>query len=79
MHPGEAPTALALVALNGGVEVERVSPCGGCRQVMVESEARGGRPMRVLLSGREETAEVASALDLMPLWAGAAPELEEKT
>ncbi len=79
MHPGEAVEALALVARSGGEEVDRVSPCGGCRQVMIESEARGGRPMRVLLSGREETVELASALDLMPLWAGAAPELEEKT
>ena len=66
------------MALSGGAEAERVSPCGACRQVMVESEARGGRPMRVLLCGRDETAELASALDLMPLWAGAAPELEEK-
>lgn len=43
------------------------SPCGACRQVMVETEERGGRPIEVLLYGQNETWVIPSAKALMPL------------
>lgn len=44
-----------------------VSPCGGCRQVMVETERRHGQKMTILLYGTEGIYVIPSALDLMPL------------
>ena len=43
-----------------------LSPCGACRQVMLETENRYGKPMRVLLCGAEEVIVVESARDLLP-------------
>ena len=43
-----------------------LSPCGACRQVMLETENRYEKPMRVLLCGMEEVIEVKSARDLLP-------------
>lgn len=44
-----------------------ISPCGGCRQVLVESEKRSGEPMQVLLYGTDCCYLIASARDLLPL------------
>lgn len=74
VHPDLAPTDLALVAEQNGAVVPFISPCGACRQVMMQTEERHGRPLRVLLCGRGETIAVASVRDLMPLWN--APELQ---
>ena len=43
-----------------------LSPCGACRQVMLETEKRFGKPMRVLLCGAEEVIVVESARNLLP-------------
>lgn len=43
------------------------TPCGACRQVMVESEQRGGIPMEVILYGEKEVLVFHSAKDLLPL------------
>ena len=43
------------------------SPCGGCRQVMLETEHRYGGKMQILLYGDEETYVFESAADLLPL------------
>lgn len=43
------------------------SPCGACRQVMVESEERGGQPMEVILYGEQFCYILRSAKDLLPL------------
>lgn len=45
-----------------------VSPCGICRQALLEQEVRQGSRMRVLLGTSEGTViEMASAADLLPL------------
>lgn len=45
-----------------------ISPCGICRQALLEQETRQGSPMRVLLGTSEGTViELASAADLLPL------------
>jgi cytidine deaminase len=58
--------AMAIVALKNGVIQPSISPCGGCRQVMLETEKRYGQPVRFLLCGADETILVASAQDLLP-------------
>lgn len=43
------------------------SPCGVCRQHLVEAEQRFGQSIRVVLYGTEQTFVVSSARDLLPL------------
>ncbi len=45
-----------------------ISPCGICRQALLEQETRQSSPVRVLLGTSEGTViELASAADLLPL------------
>lgn len=43
------------------------SPCGACRQVMIETEHRYKQDMEVILYGEKETYVFQSAKDLLPL------------
>lgn len=43
------------------------SPCGMCRQHLVETEQRHGHPIRVILYGTAETYVLESARHLLPL------------
>ena len=58
---------LAIAAKEGDVFVEKISPCGACRQVLLETEKRYGKPIKLLLYGREETLVIESAASLLPL------------
>ena len=64
--PEQPVVALAIVAVKDGVIQPSISPCGGCRQVILETEQRYGQPVRILLCGRDETVFIASARDLLP-------------
>ena len=68
-YPDVPVKALAIVARDaeGVAKCDIISPCGACRQVMVETEKRFGRPMRVLLCGAEEVYVAESASSLLPL------------
>ena len=68
-YPDQAVKALAIAARNSeGNEVNPpISPCGACRQVMVETESRYGKAMKVMLCGAEQVYIVNSATDLLPL------------
>jgi cytidine deaminase len=67
-YPNVPVKAIALAAQAGGSFCERsVYPCGACRQVMLESEMRGGKPMRVIMAGENEVQALHSAHDLLPL------------
>lgn len=51
-YPDKAMTAIAIAASQGGVLCEEpATPCGQCRQVMAEYQAKGGRPMSIILVG----------------------------
>ena len=65
--PDTPVVAMAIVAIKNGVLQSSVAPCGGCRQVMLETEQRYGQPVRLLLCGKDETILVPSASDLLPL------------
>ena len=67
-HPQLATTTLAIAARNdNGLMAKPVSPCGACRQVMLEMEDRYQRPLRVLLYGTEGIYVIRSVKDLLPL------------
>jgi len=66
-YPQEAMRALAIAAFTDGHYTEDpVSPCGACRQVMVEYEDKFKQPLRVLLYGTNNVYVFESAKSLMP-------------
>ena len=69
-YPDVPVVALAIAASTGGKQVESISPCGACRQVLLEPEQRYNRPMQVLLRGTKEVVVAPSAASLLPLCFG---------
>lgn len=70
-YPDMPVVALAIAAATNGRQVESISPCGACRQVLLEAEQRYGKPMKVLLCGTKEVVVAESAESLLPLCFGA--------
>ena len=66
-YPDVAVRALYVVAMKDGVVQDKISPCGGCRQVISEVEHRYGQSVRIYLCGRTEYCRVESAEALLPL------------
>ena len=67
-HPNTPVTALAIACYtNGHFTKDAASPCGACRQVMLETEHRYGVPMKVVLYGEDMCYVFNSAADLLPL------------
>ena len=67
-YPDQPVTKLAIACFTGGhFTKEPGSPCGACRQVMLETEHRYAGKMEVLLYGENETYVFESAADLLPL------------
>lgn len=68
-YPDQAVETLAIAARNerGEFLEEPIPPCGACRQVMLETEKRFKRPMRILLSGEKGIYELRSVGALLPL------------
>jgi cytidine deaminase len=66
-YPEVAVRAIAISAQTQGRQVERISPCGACRQVLLEAEIRSKQPIRILLCGPERVYVAGSAADLLPL------------
>lgn len=67
-YPEKPITAIAISARNeSGFTNEPVSPCGMCRQAMVEIEQRYNQPLRILLYGKKGVYVMDSIRNLMPL------------
>ncbi|MDR1555930.1 MAG: cytidine deaminase [Tannerellaceae bacterium] len=66
-YPGLSVRAIAISAQTGGRQTERISPCGACRQVLLETENRYQHPIQVLLCGQETVYIAESAASLLPL------------
>lgn len=66
--PKEKVETIVIVAKGDLVPFDKLlSPCGSCRQVMLESETRQDRPIRVILvSQNGKTIVFNSVLDLLP-------------
>ncbi len=65
-YPNDAPLTLAIVAINQEGRVPHISPCGACRQVILETATRYNRPYRVILSGRDESIILDDCRALLP-------------
>ena len=68
-YPDTPVSTLVLTALVDGAPVAYPSPCGGCRQVIMETETRFRHPIRILLCGKTDVVELSSAHALLPFWA----------
>ena len=68
-HPDVPVKMIAIAArdTSGELTQEPVSPCGTCRQVMIETETRYGRPLRILLYGTKNVYRIEGIKTLMPL------------
>lgn len=67
-YPELTINTLCIAAKNtNGLVPRPVSPCGACRQVILEIEDRYKKPVRILLYGTEGVYVVNSVKDLMPL------------
>ena len=67
-RPDKAVTSIAIVASqHGNICESPVTPCGSCRQVMAQSQLRGGVPMKVILVGANKIWKFEKVDDLLPL------------
>ena len=67
-YPNESVQALAIAAYTEGDFLDRpISPCGACRQVMLETEMRFHQPVKIILYGKKEILIAESVKDLLPL------------
>ena len=68
-YPEEPVTMLAIAArgTDGELLESPVSPCGTCRQVVIETETRFKRAVRILLYGRSHVYVMDGIRQLMPL------------
>lgn len=67
-YPDRWAVAIAITALSGGkMTSEPVPPCGNCRQMLLEEEQRTGKPVRIILAGKEKIIVVNNCESLMPL------------
>ena len=58
--------AIAAIGTDGKFTPTPITPCGACRQVLIETEHRYGKPMRVLLYGDKEIYVISSCSLLLP-------------
>jgi cytidine deaminase len=66
--PEQTVQSLAIAAYTQGDFLDKpVSPCGACRQVILETEMRYKSPIRILLYGKSEIYIVEGIGDLLPL------------
>lgn len=67
-HPEFSIKTIAIAARNDdGFTRQPISPCGACRQVMMEMEDRYKSDVRVLLYGVEGVYAIRSIKDLLPV------------
>lgn len=67
-YPDQKIEAIAVAAWhNGRFTDDVITPCGGCRQVLLETENRFNAPMKILMYGNEAVYVLKSAKDLLPL------------
>lgn len=69
LYPDMPVISLAVAAFcDGEFTISPVSPCGACRQVLIETEARFDQPIRILLYGKSGIYIIPQGINaLMPL------------
>ncbi len=68
-YPDQPVKLLAIAARNeqGELTMDPISPCGSCRQVIIETETRFNQPVRILLYGQKHIYVIDGIRHLMPL------------
>lgn len=67
-YPNVAVKTLAIAAFTNGKFIEEpVTPCGSCRQVLLETEMRFERNIKVLLYGTNHIFQIENVKQLLPL------------
>lgn len=68
-YPDKSITMLCIAARNeqGDFLNRPISPCGACRQVLLESEKRQNSLMKIILYGTSEILLIESASQLLPI------------
>ena len=67
-YPRDRVVAIAISAFNAkGMVSQPVSPCGSCRQAILESEERYGVPFRIILDGAKCIFIIEGVKNLLPL------------
>ncbi|MDR0863556.1 MAG: cytidine deaminase [Candidatus Symbiothrix sp.] len=66
--PDEAVDTIAVAAYTKGDFIdEPVTPCGACRQVILEAQNRYKHPVRIILYGKKTIYIIEKITDLLPL------------
>ncbi|AZQ64258.1 cytidine deaminase [Flammeovirga pectinis] len=66
-YPNKTIKTIAIAARKGEENTFiPISPCGACRQAMLEYEAKQEKPIRVIMKGVNDIYELASVSDLLP-------------
>ena len=67
-YPDAKVEAIAITAFNGGRLVdEPITPCGICRQALLETEMKNRKNIRIIMNGQKQTIVANSASALLPL------------
>ena len=67
-YPEQTVKSLAIAAYTQDDFVDKpISPCGACRQVILETEMRYRNPIRIFLYGKSEIYIIEGIKDLLPL------------
>lgn len=67
-YPDVAANTIAIAARNkDGLLPDPITPCGICRQAMIETEQRFGRKLKILLYGTRRVYVIDGIAQLMPL------------
>lgn len=68
LYPHEKIVSIAITAFNKDEEVKNpVSPCGSCRQVILESQFRQKEPISLILAGKQKIYKIDDASLLLPI------------
>ena len=68
-YPDKAVIKMAISSLNKHNKLsELITPCGACRQVMIETEIRFKKPIKTILDGENKIITIEKVSDLLPLY-----------
>jgi cytidine deaminase len=67
-YPDAAVDTIAIAAFTEGDFLdEPITPCGGCRQVILEAQNRYRHPVKIILYGKKQIYLIDKISDLLPL------------
>ena len=67
-YPDKAMTSIALTGgVMGRICATPATPCGACRQVMAQYQAKAGKKMSVIMIGKDKIWKFHSVDDILPL------------